>query len=372
MPVLAGIGNAVMTVPLVRALARLGGEVVVAARTGAMADVFSRLPEVSEVVTLGPLRRAWRAHRELARRRPSAYVVPFPSNRWQYALLAATSGARRVVMHDYPTGRLRTGRFLVGGVVSVAARRGLHDVDQNLNLLPALGLDAAELPDDLRRPIFPLTGEDRASAESLYDGADGFTVVQAGCGDTVVGQAKRPPTRFFGELCDALRDRSHQVVVIEGPDERGVGHAVAASSKSRPPVVELRGGLGASAALLERAAMYVGVDSGLAHVAAAVGTPPVTIFAAADPARVAPFGYSHLVVTPPEVNGKAWSPRLLYPMDHPGPRLRDDGVDWASHVRLDDVLSAVGRAEVAASEPERSAAARSARRPTGAGTACHG
>ena len=347
-PILAGIGNAVMTVPLVRALAALGrGEVVVAARTAAMADVFARLPEVGGTVVLGSEpATAWRRHRELARRHAAAYVVPFPSNRWQYSLLAATAGTRSVVTHEYPTGRWRAGRFaalLRGRTTFVPAERGLHDVPQNLRLLTSLGLDESRLPAGVRRPIFPLDETDRRSGRAMFEG-EGFVALQAGCGDTVVGKAKRPPTAFFSDLADSLAERGHAVVVIEGPDERGVGRAVSAGSQSRPPVVELRGPLGAAAALLERASLYVGVDSGLAHVAAAVGTPPVTLFAAADPQRVAPFGHADLVVTPPDVDGQIWSPRLLYPMDHPGPKLRDDGIDWAAHLRLIDVLAAVERA----------------------------
>ena len=214
---------------------------------------------------------------------------------------------------------------------------------QNLRLLAALGLDESRLPAGVRRPVFPLDETDRRAGRTLFEG-EGFVALQAGCGDTTVGRAKRPPTAFFGDLADALAERGHAVVVVEGPDERGVGRALSEGSQSRPPVVELRGKLGAAAALLERASLYVGVDSGLAHVAAAVGTPPVTLFAAADPSRVAPFGHGDLVVTPPDVDGRTWSPRLLYPMDHPGPKLRDDGIDWASHLRLGDVLAAVSRA----------------------------
>ena len=49
-------------------------------------------------------------------------------------------------------------------------------------------------------------------------------------------------------------------------------------------------------ALLQQAALYVGSDSGLAHLSAAVGTPPVTLFGPADPDRMCPFGYRDLIV----------------------------------------------------------------------------
>src|SRR5688572_28071231 len=271
-----------MTVPLVRRLGEIG-RVTIAARTEAMADIFRGLSEVAQVEVLG-LRhgQAWQRHRRLVRElRPDLYVVPFPSNRWQYALLAATSCAGRVVMHDYPVGRLRALRFLPGLVRTmtlVAADRGLHDVVQNLRLLRGLGLDDA--PHEL--PVFPLDESMREQVRGQLAPlhlSEELIVLQPGCGDTPVGRAKRWPAQKFSQLADALVERGRSVVIIEGPDERGVGRQIAAAARSRPPVIELSGPLARSAALLELAGLYVGNDSGLAHIAAAVGTPPVTIFA---------------------------------------------------------------------------------------------
>jgi len=44
------------------------------------------------------------------------------------------------------------------------------------------------------------------------------------------------------------------------------------------------------AGLLRRAALYVGNDSGITHMAAAVGVPVVALFGPTDPARWAPQG----------------------------------------------------------------------------------
>ena len=51
------------------------------------------------------------------------------------------------------------------------------------------------------------------------------------------------------------------------------------------------------AAVLQRAAVAAGPDCGSAHIAAAVGTHYVTIFGPTDPARTAPYGSEHLVVS---------------------------------------------------------------------------
>lgn len=49
-------------------------------------------------------------------------------------------------------------------------------------------------------------------------------------------------------------------------------------------------------AIIKTAAVAVGPDSGPAHLAAAVGTPYVSLFGPTSPRRVAPYGNEHLVV----------------------------------------------------------------------------
>jgi ADP-heptose:LPS heptosyltransferase len=88
-----------------------------------------------------------------------------------------------------------------------------------------------------------------------------------------------------------------RIILIEGPDEPGLADEILrAEPVPAAAVIRLSGNLGTSAALLQRAELYIGTDSGLAHLAAAVGTLPVTLFGPADPDRMCPFGYRDLVV----------------------------------------------------------------------------
>jgi len=59
-----------------------------------------------------------------------------------------------------------------------------------------------------------------------------------------------------------------------------------------------RPSLGEVAALLERAALFIGNDSGLMHMAAAVGCPTVGIFGPSNPTRYRPYGPNAVAVTP--------------------------------------------------------------------------
>jgi ADP-heptose:LPS heptosyltransferase len=304
----------------------------------AMAEPFRRLLDVNEVDEVlvsgagaaGHLRGiAWTRSR-----RADVYLIPFPSNRWQYSLLAQASGARRRLLHGYPVGYWRALHFLPSE--RVPAQRGLHDVIQNLRLLRALGID----PDDTEAPRFLLNEIDRAHASTLLrdlglDDGQPFIAVHAGSAKTILAQAKRWPAAKYAELIEKL-DRP--VVLLEGPDEAGVADEILQQvTGARPHVLRLRGPLGDAAAVLERASLYVGSDSGLAHLAAAVKTPPVTIFAPADPDRVCPFGYRHLVVQP----NKSCTPCFEYPWSSAYPKMSCRPPMCVTEVTVEQVLAKV-------------------------------
>lgn len=59
--------------------------------------------------------------------------------------------------------------------------------------------------------------------------------------------------------------------------------------------------LGTATALLAQARAFVGNDSGLGHIAAAMGTPSLTVFGPGDPTRYRPWGtHAHIVLAPQE------------------------------------------------------------------------
>ena len=340
-PIVAGIGNALLAVPMVRQLKRgmPQARLTILARIKAMGEVFERLPEVDEVEVMeaggsGALRTV-RKHS-----RPDVFLVPFPSNRWQYSLLALASRARRKVMHSYPVGYFRALGFVGERMPAV---RGIHDVEQNLRLLALFGIE----PDLTEAPRFEVRDDDRlwashALAPFGLNDSSAPLIIHSGSAQTVLAAAKRWPPEQYAKVIHRVRE-SHPdwpILLIEGPDEKGNAEAIRRAAGLELPTVCLSGPLAHAAAVLERASMYLGSDSGLAHLAAAVGTPPVTIFGPADPQRVCPFGYRDLVVQPA---GKTCGPCMKYPFDQTYPAVRCREPMCVRSVPIEGVLAAIER-----------------------------
>lgn len=106
---------------------------------------------------------------------------------------------------------------------------------------------------------------------------------------------KRWPEERFLELVARLRDSGSDVLVFAAPDDGAADRIVAASAGSGVCVVPPLH-LQVTAALLRRARLSVGNDTGLLHLSAAVGTPAVGIFGPSHAQVYAPGGRSDLAL----------------------------------------------------------------------------
>ena len=91
-----------------------------------------------------------------------------------------------------------------------------------------------------------------------------------------------------------------QVVLLGDSSQKAMGEDLC-QCVNRPDLINLAGktSLIELAAVLKMAAAGVGPDSGPGHLAAAIGTPFVSLFGPTSADRTAPFGYEDLVVSTP-------------------------------------------------------------------------
>jgi heptosyltransferase-3 len=153
--------------------------------------------------------------------------------------------------------------------------------------------------------IYPSESDQAASSQFLQRvGGKPIVAVHPGSGS----EKKNWPVEKFAALCWWLTDElAMQLLVVEGEaDARAVASLVSELKRGRPSqmgeapgrasetpshVAVARGlKLVELAAVLERCALFLGNDSGVTHIATAVGTPTVAMFGPFSPAIWEPRG----------------------------------------------------------------------------------
>jgi len=110
-----------------------------------------------------------------------------------------------------------------------------------------------------------------------------------------VGPGKRWPTENYADLARALVADGHAVWVLGGPQEKPLAAQIAGHAGARDLTgTDLRDAVLA----LKAADLAVSNDSGLMHVAAAIGTPTVAIFGPTSPRLWAPLNPLAAAVEP--------------------------------------------------------------------------
>jgi heptosyltransferase-1 len=110
--------------------------------------------------------------------------------------------------------------------------------------------------------------------------------------------AKCWPAARYAEVARGLAEAGVRSIINFGPKEEGLAHAVEAASGGAAQAVSCR--IGELIALMRRARLFVGGDTGPMHLAAALGVPVVGIFGPTDPARNGPYGTEAVVLRSPE------------------------------------------------------------------------
>jgi ADP-heptose:LPS heptosyltransferase len=231
-------------------------------------------------------------------------------------LIAATS-------EDYP-----------GSLLDVRHRvdDGVHEVARSLSLVETLGYELPPGDEGLLQICRP-------RGIALPRLPNRFVVVHPGASVP----ARAWTADHHAELVDALVEAGHRVVVTGAASDRALTARVARAPRER--VVDLGGhtSLAALAEVLRCADTVVAGNTGPAHLAAAVGTPVVSIYAPTVPAaRWRPWGVPHVLLGDQTVPCSGCRARICPFEGHP----------CIGNVAVPEVVAAVGALRETAVRPQ--------------------
>ena len=158
-------------------------------------------------------------------------------------------------------------------------------------------ISAGRGSDDHRehRPPAVLTRDQRRDADRLHAGRFGslppLLAVHVGAGTS----AKRWPRRHWNTLIQKFLQEGWRVIVVGGPEDPPAAEVLPGHDRLRDWTGRLS--VTQTTALLERADLFIGADSGPAHLAASAGTLSVILFSGTNqPGQWRPWSRHSLVL----------------------------------------------------------------------------
>ncbi len=281
---LRSIGDTVLSTPSLYALKRfLPHATLDILLEDWVAPVLDGFPHVDNIIKLARGSTTARARAAL-HLRASKYDVVFNLHGGSTSTLLtrATGAKHRVGYQTYQYARLHN--HIAPSSASLWKREKTHSVEQQLALLGWTGVPVSDRP-----PTQLAVTESAAANVSTRLQAAGleetpFAVIHpAAAFDT-----KQWATENFARVADELSGRDLRVVVITAA---GQDQIVDQLKRNVPTSTVYFNDLSLPeiTALLQRARLFVGNDSGIAHIAAAVGAPAVVIFGSSNTAHWRPW-----------------------------------------------------------------------------------
>jgi heptosyltransferase I len=208
---------------------------------------------------------------------------------WKSAVLGRISGARKLIGFDRTTLKEPGCRMFYDEQVQPAPAVR-HVIDIYKELLRSLGVT----PGPHRFHLSVPTEDEQSISQQLSSRhINDFVILNPGGGwDT-----KNWAPENYALLHDKLSQETGLPGVLTwGPGEEPLVERILRACSGTPPVA-FPATLLQLVALLKRASLFVGGDTGPLHLAAACGTPIVGIFGPTDPLRNGPFSSADIVVS---------------------------------------------------------------------------
>jgi heptosyltransferase-3 len=264
------LGDVLLTTPLLRALKQgLPGARIDMLVFAGTEGILAGNPDIERVIAV-PERPGLAAMTKLIFRLWQRYDVALSTQTGDRpTMLTAIAGKSAIGL--VPKNKSRWKRWVLSS--SVTTDSALHRVEDLLQLAAKLGIDA--------RPDLVLPEKTPIVSRSAY------AVLHA----NPMYQNKRWTDEGWRALVEALRLRGLAVVATGGPAQAEKAYLDRVWNPVQPPVERVDGRLswGELAQLLSGAAVYVGPDTSMTHLASGAGCPTVAIYGPVSPHGIGPW-----------------------------------------------------------------------------------
>jgi heptosyltransferase-3 len=280
---LRSIGDTVLATPSIDALKRFApnAELDILVEDW-VAPVLAEHPNIDRIITLerNSLTARARVAHELRSRR---YDVVYNLHGGTTAtfLTRATGAQHRVGYASYQYSHLHNHQ--APSPLLLWGQQKTHSVEQQLALLGWTGVPVTDRPPT----HLAIPPEARARVDFIVSRSRLAETDFALIHPAAAFATKQWSANNFAQIVDYLAERNIATAAIAAANESAVINELISASRSR--VVALSLTLPEVTALAARSRLFVGNDSGIAHIAAAAGTPSVVVFGSSNVAHWRPW-----------------------------------------------------------------------------------
>ena len=285
---LSAIGDVTHVVPVIRAISKQYPEAKITWIIGKLeARLLAGLEDVEFIVF--DKKGGWAAIRQLRvdLKDRKFDVLLHMQVALRANLLSKLVKAPKRIGWDKPRWRDRHGWFINQSVRSVA---GQHQVDAFLEFARAL-----DVPDAPPQWNLPISDEDINWAQQILGDGPPILMISP-CSSHVL---RTWSAQRYASVADhAISELNMRVVLIGGPSELELqtGRDIEAAMSNSAKNLIGKDTISQSVALLKKAALVLSPDSGPAHLASAIGTPVLGLYAATPSKRSGPYNSLDLCV----------------------------------------------------------------------------
>ncbi|CUU07387.1 ADP-heptose:LPS heptosyltransferase [Candidatus Kryptobacter tengchongensis] len=283
------IGDVILTLPVVNALKEFYGAKITFLASEYTAEILEGHRAIDEVMLYKPDENVFQLAKRIKQKNFDLAVVVFPIFKVALALWLARVPVR------VGTGYRFFSLFFNKKVFEHRKYAEKHEVEYNLNLIRALGVEVKEIKFDIFIPNYAFENVQKLLIENGLNN-ESYIVVHPGS----KGSARDLKPEKFRELVKKLSEEGFKIILTGSKSEKQLVHFVGNGLKN---VYDLAGLLNLKelSALIKNASLFISNSTGPIHVASALGTPVIGFYPpikVMSPRRWGPYTANRIIFIP--------------------------------------------------------------------------
>lgn len=338
---MSGIGNTLMFTPALRLLKKAypHADIDALVMHKGSKEILENNPYLNKIIFFPFAKKGYFSSflfmlRFSSKNRYGICLTAFPSNQREFNVPAFLSRAKKRLTHSYPKTSLSTLSFLQNK--KIKAIENISDIEQNINLLSALGIDKPKKM-DFKLDIFLKKDEKEFAHKFTKQLKHPIIGMHAGSGTShkksYSFENKRWPKKNFIELINLLnKNKKCSILLFGGPEELELNKEIKGKNGNVTIVQEE---LRKTAALISKCDFFISSDTGLMHIAEAFDIPLLALFGPTNYFRTQPLS-KRAVIIKREMN---CSPCFTYPFKTTKASIKCSDVQCLSRITPHEVYS---------------------------------